>query len=867
MSADFGSRIKKRWKQEEQHKRYQRRKIAKLHQQMMVVRGGLGNITTSSKRLSTTNDLEAQQGVEDRIDENCFEGDAFCNDNDLMFDDINALTFDNDETSSGSILDDYGNITQTLADDPLMTLAAVADLSIAEHHEISIAPITPPLKEDPQNDENGDTVIIDIEEEMKREEQMFAPIANRAVLLEMPQSEEAENSTSVEAVQQLEALEDEIELRNVMSNGIDRLEATRRRLKTGEISLPPPRAGGIGEVISLNLAGLSQIAIDYHRSPLLFSVIHSNRGYMYGKQFPGGKDANCFGRLVTHLLQKLDGLLSGGEKRSSIYGKWLTYVCLLTRTCHSLLKCYQMLTSPSCLVYSGERTTGGLFDIIAVFEALGVPLNKTSKVVDFGSGRGVPNIIFALFAGMSLGIEHDKLRFQVSSCLPTFDIMSTLTTLIFFRHVFCFLRFTIPKQSLNGLVWLVKHYPDVLPKANCFFIEKDINELKSIEGITHAYSFECGMPKNTLVRMASVANDCHSLQVLVCSNPHMKQYGLKNFILHPGSLSTSLAGMLFIYAILVPRLYEFDPSVTLLCTAVVGSGENRQTFFYVKKELFYEEIDTTMDRLIAATMNTGASTPDDAISKAFDIMEGGEKSILQAACRLLSVKGGLWSTERTLRSSSPDDDNFLDDQFQEDDEDADDYSLYTDFCRLHVPGRNDDSSVLRGKIENRRATSTEEAPRAYMSSSATTNKETMLVVFSLLIDLFEAEFHGNNIPKSYLTARDAAKMITVVAQLVSNDEGFQFKVGTVKAKLKAWFFRHVTRNLLGPSHSYTTVNRELKAIEAFHMQVAQTDEDIEFQTSLYLRSSFFFSMKWIPAVSWKRYYVNPRGRKYPSSFN
>ena len=61
----------------------------------------------------------------------------------------------------------------------------------------------------------------------------------------------------------------------------------------------------------------------------------------------------------------------------------------------------------------GERTPGGLFDIIATCEALGVPMNTNSIAVDFGSGRGIPNFIFGLFAGMSLGIEHDHLRHQV----------------------------------------------------------------------------------------------------------------------------------------------------------------------------------------------------------------------------------------------------------------------------------------------------------------------------------------------------------------------------------------------------------------------------------------------------------------------
>lgn len=50
-------------------------------------------------------------------------------------------------------------------------------------------------------------------------------------------------------------------------------------------------------------------------------MIHSNRGYIYGNQLPGGKDVVSFGRILTCLLQKLDGLLTGGEKRSSIYGE------------------------------------------------------------------------------------------------------------------------------------------------------------------------------------------------------------------------------------------------------------------------------------------------------------------------------------------------------------------------------------------------------------------------------------------------------------------------------------------------------------------------------------------------------------------
>ena len=216
----------------------------------------------------------------------------------------------------------------------------------------------------------------------------------------------------------------------------------------------------------------------------------------------------------------------------------------------------------------------------------------------------------------------------------------------------------------------------MLPKANVFFIEKDINDLKSIEGVTHAYTFECGMPKITLERLASAANGCHSLQVLVCSNPFMvKHYGLdKKFVLQEGSLETPLGGKLLFH--LFCR-YEFELRATL-CTTVIGSGEKRQTYFFVNEGLLHE-IDT-VDRPC-----TGASTADDDISKAFEVITGGEQSILPAACRQLSAKGGLWSSERSLRSGG----DFLDEEEDDDEEEEGRYSLYKEFCPLHVPRRND----------------------------------------------------------------------------------------------------------------------------------------------------------------------------------
>ena len=263
MPVDIGRRIKKRWKQEDDKKRYQQQKMARLSEQMLAVRGVHYTTALLPKIVPLT-------GKECTIAHN---------DNELS-------AFYNDETFLDAI-DDYceENIMQKLEDDPLMTLAAAVDISIAESQEALIA---------------------------------------AAPLIQESQNADAENDASVETVLQVKAEEDELKLRDVMSSGMERLNDTRRRLKTGEISLPPPRDGGIGELLSLSLEGLKKIATDYRYSPLLFSVIHSNRAYMYGKQFPGGKDANCFGRLVTNVLQKLDGLLSGGEKRSSIYGNCLT---------------------------------------------------------------------------------------------------------------------------------------------------------------------------------------------------------------------------------------------------------------------------------------------------------------------------------------------------------------------------------------------------------------------------------------------------------------------------------------------------------------------------------------------------------------
>jgi 16S rRNA G527 N7-methylase RsmG len=44
---------------------------------------------------------------------------------------------------------------------------------------------------------------------------------------------------------------------------------------------------------------------------------------------------------------------------------------------------------------------------------MGIPVNAHTVFLDIGSGRGLPNFVAALFAGKSLGVEHDRTRCQV----------------------------------------------------------------------------------------------------------------------------------------------------------------------------------------------------------------------------------------------------------------------------------------------------------------------------------------------------------------------------------------------------------------------------------------------------------------------
>ena len=154
---------------------------------------------------------------------------------------------------------------------------------------------------------------------------------------------------------------------------------------------------------------------------------------------------------------------------------------------------------------SGERTVGSLYDVLAAFYVMGIPVNQHAVFLDIGSGRGLPNVVAALFAGKSLGIEHDRTRCQVLGCNCFDKQINSFSTYRFSWQ--CYYS-PFLQQSLNLLSRLLVHKKrqDLHPKANTFFLEKDILKIKSLRGITHVYCFDCGFPQATIEHMVRLFN-------------------------------------------------------------------------------------------------------------------------------------------------------------------------------------------------------------------------------------------------------------------------------------------------------------------------------------------------------------------------
>ena len=321
----------------------------------------------------------------------------------------------------------------------------------------------------------------------------------------------------------------------------------------------------------------------------------------------------------------------------------------------------------------------------------------------------------------------------------------------------------------------------------------------------------------------------------------------------------------------------------LICslTVALGSGENRQTWFYVRKALYYYYYHKDTPR--GAPVPNAPAPPDEDIRKAIEVMQGGERSILEASCKQLSTRGGLWSTERRLRSSDIEDNLFLDDDILQGLGEEEDYSLFREVCRLFVPSpvvppRDRNDEVMEGVLKEgvKEVDGEEGVLNDRLMNGPAASVTTMTSVFSFLIDQFEWEFdimNGKRAPDSYFTARDAAKLINAFNSLAAPDEEFlKFKISSVMAKVKNWFFKQVTSNFFGSYYSPETlaigaamthrklVIMDFKAIKAYETRLLTTERDFDFSKSLYLRSTRnYYQITSIRPRSWQRLYSNGRG--------
>ena len=114
--------------------------------------------------------------------------------------------------------------------------------------------------------------------------------------------------------------------------------------------------------------------------------------------------------------------------------------------------------SGSCGSIYGERSESSYYDVLAILNAVGHPLDASSVFIDVGSGRGIPNFFYGLLSGSSVGIEHHPDRFKVMMCtilcfllLVCGIIMLTNYTLLRFVDLTVLLQ-----QSVNLLTSILR---------------------------------------------------------------------------------------------------------------------------------------------------------------------------------------------------------------------------------------------------------------------------------------------------------------------------------------------------------------------------------------------------------------------------
>jgi len=138
----------------------------------------------------------------------------------------------------------------------------------------------------------------------------------------------------------------------------------------------------------------------------------------------------------------------------------------------------------NCSIY-GEVTTGSFHKIIK-FLKLNLGFDHNSIFLDIGSGLGKPNFHVLLDPGVkySFGVELESLRYALS--------LHNLS------HV----------HEVPELSYLTKN-------PNIYFSHVDVTKLETFNPITHVYTFDVGMPPDTMIGMSKAMHNSTSVRAFV----------------------------------------------------------------------------------------------------------------------------------------------------------------------------------------------------------------------------------------------------------------------------------------------------------------------------------------------------------------
>ena len=222
--------------------------------------------------------------------------------------------------------------------------------------------------------------------------------------------------------------------------------------------------------------------------------------------------------LVYSICNRNNGSLGGGGYGSSIGGE---------------------LSKPSM-----QKTV----DVMVKYQEL----NEKSVVIDLGSGRGMPDFHFAQCGvALSVGIEIESPRYLLSVAN---------------------LHKVLMEANKNKL--------DI--GTNCYFVHADIEQITSLYGVTHCYSFCKGMQEKTYRSIADVFNRS-GVKYYACfqNEDKMKFYGFK-----------------------VRKLYEMDHNMSgyneshKKTVKMSGSGQQHTVYFYIRSEEATITVEEAVDPLL-----------------------------------------------------------------------------------------------------------------------------------------------------------------------------------------------------------------------------------------------------------------------------